>query len=83
MIYSAKSRIKGTLEIYHAFIREIRDNIDVNSDADDWQHVDVATTATTPTTTPTPTTTTTAQLSVRNVLVFLMCNFLINTCLIC
>lgn len=40
--YSAKSRIKGTLEIYHAFIRETREPSEPssnNSDAE-WEHVE-------------------------------------------
>ncbi|XP_052845319.1 E3 ubiquitin-protein ligase Nedd-4 isoform X16 [Drosophila gunungcola] len=39
---SAKSRIKGTLRIYHAFIRETREQSEPSSDNSDggWEHVD-------------------------------------------
>lgn len=36
----AKSRIKGTLEIYHAFIHEQREAVEPNSNAGDWEHVE-------------------------------------------
>lgn len=40
--YSAKSRIKGTLEIYHAFIRETREPSEPSSNNSDgeWEHVE-------------------------------------------
>ncbi|XP_032598846.1 E3 ubiquitin-protein ligase Nedd-4 isoform X7 [Drosophila grimshawi] len=39
---SAKSRIKGTLEIYHAFIRETREQSEPSSNTSDgdWEHVE-------------------------------------------
>ncbi|TMW53549.1 hypothetical protein DOY81_001313 [Sarcophaga bullata] len=36
----AKSRIKGTLEIYHAFIHEQREQTDSTSNSGDWEHVE-------------------------------------------
>ncbi|XP_037933610.1 E3 ubiquitin-protein ligase Nedd-4-like isoform X2 [Teleopsis dalmanni] len=35
----AKSRIKGTLEIYHAFIHETRENAETNAE-NEWEHVE-------------------------------------------
>lgn len=46
ILNSAKSRIKGTLEIYHAFIRETREPSEpsgANSDGE-WEHVEATTT---------------------------------------
>ncbi|XP_037901469.1 E3 ubiquitin-protein ligase Nedd-4 isoform X7 [Glossina fuscipes] len=37
---SAKSRIKGTLEIYHAFMHEPRESTETNSNSGDWEHVE-------------------------------------------
>ncbi|XP_013114565.2 E3 ubiquitin-protein ligase Nedd-4 isoform X2 [Stomoxys calcitrans] len=37
---SAKSRIKGTLEIYHAFIHEQREPVDADPSSGDWEHVE-------------------------------------------
>lgn len=39
-LYSAKSRIKGTLEIYHAFVNEPRETAEPNSNTGDWEHVE-------------------------------------------
>lgn len=36
----AKSRIKGTLEIYHAFMHEPRESTETNSNSGDWEHVE-------------------------------------------
>uniref|UniRef100_A0A1I8PQG6 E3 ubiquitin-protein ligase n=1 Tax=Stomoxys calcitrans TaxID=35570 RepID=A0A1I8PQG6_STOCA len=36
----AKSRIKGTLEIYHAFIHEQREPVDPDPSSGDWEHVE-------------------------------------------
>ncbi|XP_075161801.1 E3 ubiquitin-protein ligase Nedd4 isoform X2 [Haematobia irritans] len=36
----AKSRIKGTLEIYHAFINERREPVDPDPNSGDWEHVE-------------------------------------------
>ncbi|XP_013114572.2 E3 ubiquitin-protein ligase Nedd-4 isoform X5 [Stomoxys calcitrans] len=36
----AKSRIKGTLEIYHAFIHEQREPVDADPSSGDWEHVE-------------------------------------------
>ncbi|XP_073839696.1 E3 ubiquitin-protein ligase Nedd4 isoform X40 [Musca autumnalis] len=37
---SAKSRIKGTLEIYHAFINEQREPVEPDTSTGDWEHVE-------------------------------------------
>lgn len=37
---SAKSRIKGTLEIYHAFIHEQREPAEPDANSGDWEHVE-------------------------------------------
>ncbi|XP_065358862.1 E3 ubiquitin-protein ligase Nedd-4 isoform X2 [Calliphora vicina] len=37
---SAKSRIKGTLEIYHAFIHEQREAVEPTSNSSDWEHIE-------------------------------------------
>ncbi|KAM7356683.1 E3 ubiquitin-protein ligase Nedd4 isoform 2-T3 [Cochliomyia hominivorax] len=37
---SAKSRIKGTLEIYHAFMHEQRETVDSTSNSGEWEHVE-------------------------------------------
>ncbi|XP_073839654.1 E3 ubiquitin-protein ligase Nedd4 isoform X9 [Musca autumnalis] len=36
----AKSRIKGTLEIYHAFINEQREPVEPDTSTGDWEHVE-------------------------------------------
>ncbi|KAM7356685.1 E3 ubiquitin-protein ligase Nedd4 isoform 4-T5 [Cochliomyia hominivorax] len=36
----AKSRIKGTLEIYHAFMHEQRETVDSTSNSGEWEHVE-------------------------------------------
>ncbi|XP_037817038.1 E3 ubiquitin-protein ligase Nedd-4 isoform X2 [Lucilia sericata] len=38
---SAKSRIKGTLEIYHAFIHEQRETVEPTSNSNEWEHVEI------------------------------------------
>lgn len=38
--FSAKSRIKGTLEIYHAFVHEQREQADSTPNSGDWEHVE-------------------------------------------
>ncbi|XP_061395940.1 E3 ubiquitin-protein ligase Nedd-4 isoform X2 [Musca vetustissima] len=46
---SAKSRIKGTLEIYHAFIHEQRETVEPDTSTGDWEHVEnVSTTGAAP-----------------------------------
>ncbi|XP_023293562.1 E3 ubiquitin-protein ligase Nedd-4 isoform X4 [Lucilia cuprina] len=37
----AKSRIKGTLEIYHAFIHEQRETVEPTSNSNEWEHVEI------------------------------------------
>ncbi|XP_058975463.1 E3 ubiquitin-protein ligase Nedd-4 isoform X4 [Musca domestica] len=37
---SAKSRIKGTLEIYHAFIHEQRETVEPDTSTGEWEHVE-------------------------------------------